>query len=176
MRYKIRDIDEQGLDIQEPVSSKWLAAECPDLDAKPAPGGISLRGRLEKSGDSYLLRGQLNGALVGTCARCLEPATIPLGLPMMISFVEEEPAEDEESEDVDDPAVLGFSGGVIDLGPAIGDELLLAMPIGPLCKEDCAGICPSCGGNRNLVPCDCQERQRQAQSKFSAISKLSVKN
>jgi uncharacterized protein len=177
MRYKTKDIGDAGLDILLPVTGEWLTAQCPDLEARPGEGGLTLRGRLERTGDSdsYLLRGDLRGALVMSCARCLEPAVVPLDVPVTVSYVEtdEDAAEDEVSED-DGGDVLTFSGGQIDLGPEIRDEILLAVPIGPVCKPDCAGMCFICGGNRNLVSCDCEEKQRLATSKLSALKNLKV--
>ena len=50
--------------------------------------------------------------------------------------------------------------------------ILLAVPVSALCSPSCQGLCPVCGGNRNLTPCDCEERQRQGESKFAALAKL----
>jgi len=108
-----------------------------------------------------------------TCGRCLEAATVHLDSPVAVSYVEEDEAKTDDSEE-DDGDILSFSGGVIDLGPEIHDEILLAVPIGPLCRPDCAGICPVCGGNRNLKPCDCEEQQRVANSKLSALKNIKV--
>jgi len=117
-----------------------------------------LSGRLERAGDEYLLRGALRGGLVTQCVRCLEPATLALDVPVTLTFAErEEPMVEEEDENTEED-VIYFSDGVIDVGPEIRDELLLALPMKPLCQEDCAGICPTCGANRNLTPCDCAER------------------
>ena len=179
MRYKVKDIGEAGLDVAVPVSAEWMAAEIPDLEARPGAEGLALTGRIEKSGgDSFLLRGDLRGTIVTSCARCLEEARLEVDVPVAVSYVE---AEEDEEEDPfadggeeDDGDQLTFSGGEIDLGGEIRDEILLAIPIGPICREDCAGICPVCGGNRNAVPCGCEERQRQAASKFGALKDFKV--
>jgi uncharacterized protein len=174
MRYKTRDIGDEGLEIRVPVTASWLAEDCPGLDAVPAGDGLVLSGRIDKSGDSYLLRGDLRGTLETSCARCLEPARVELDVPVVVTYVEkDEDEEDEESAD-DDAEVFSFTGGEIDLGPEIHDEILLALPIGPLCRAECAGICPVCGGNRNTKPCDCEEQQRMAQSKLSALKNVKI--
>jgi uncharacterized protein len=46
--------------------------------------------------------------------------------------------------------------------------------MGPLCRPDCKGICSVCGGNRNIVACDCEEQQRLATSKLSALKNLKI--
>jgi uncharacterized protein len=173
MRYKIKDIGDEGLDIHVAVTEAWLKAECPDVDARPAEGGIVLDGRIEQAGDEYLLRGALRGGLLTQCVRCLEPATLALDVPVMLTFVEgEEPKGEEEDED-DAEDVITFQDGVIDVGAEIRDELLLALPMGPLCREDCAGICPTCGANRNLTPCDCAQHPAGG-GKFAALAKVKL--
>jgi uncharacterized protein len=179
MRYKTKDIGEAGLDVRVPVTADWLATQAPDLDAHPGDAGITLTGRLEPSGgDSYLLRGDIRGTLVTPCARCLEPALLPLDVPVTVSYVETDDRDDdddsEEASEGDAGDVLTFTGGEIDLGPEIRDEILLAVPMGPLCRPDCKGICSVCGGNRNAAPCDCEEQQRLATSKLSALKNLKI--
>jgi uncharacterized protein len=175
MRYRIKDIGDAGLDVRVPITAAWLGTECPGLDVEPAPdAGVAFAGRIDRSGDSYLLRGDLRGALVTPCGRCLEPAAVALDLPIVVSYIEgDEDAEDEETDD-EDGDVRSFSGGEIDLGPELRDEIFLAMPIGPLCRADCLGICAVCGGNRNATPCDCEERQRIANSKLGALKDLKI--
>jgi len=63
MRFKINEIGDDGLTLDVPITSEWLASACPDLGAHPGPGGLTLRGRLSKSGEDYLLLGQLAGTL-----------------------------------------------------------------------------------------------------------------
>lgn len=187
MRYKTKDIGDEGLEVRVPVTGSWLSTELPDLELSPGPDGLTLSGRLERTGDdSFLLRGDLRGAVQTGCARCLEPALVPLEVPVTVSYVEVDeapgggkkggktpPVEDEDDAD-DEGDVLTFSGGVIDIGNEIRDEILLALPISAVCREDCAGICPVCGGNRNAIPCDCEERQRQVNSKLSALKDIKV--
>jgi uncharacterized protein len=173
MRYKIKDIGDEGVEIRVPVTAAWLQTECPDLEARPGESGLELTGRLERSGEDFLLRGDLRGDLLTTCGRCLEPATVHVDQPVAVSFVEEDEAKDDEDEE-DAGDVLSFSGGEIDLGPELRDEILLAMPIGPLCRPECGGICSVCGGNRNLTPCDCEEQQRIRNSKLSALKNIKV--
>jgi uncharacterized metal-binding protein YceD (DUF177 family) len=172
MLFKIKDIGDDGVDVDLPVTAAWLAAECPDLDVRPAAGGLALRGTLEKSGDDFLLRGDLSGALETPCARCLETARITLDVPLAVTFVErgDAGADDED----DDGDVVFFEGGEIDLGEELHDEILLAIPINPLCDDACRGLCPVCGGNRNAKACDCEEKQRQATSKLSALGKIEL--
>ena len=71
-----------------------------------------------------------------------------------------EPTEDgEEAEsqrlEEDDFGVVQVVGDEVDTEPLIGEQLLLALPMKPLCKAECAGLCPTCGADRNVEPCQC---------------------
>jgi uncharacterized protein len=174
MRYRIKDIGDAGLEVQVPITAAWLATECPGVEVEPVPQGVALHGRIDKSGESYLLRGQLRGALGTACSRCLEPAAVELDVPVVVSYEETDEDGEESAADDEDGDVRSFTGGEIDLGPELRDEILLALPIGPLCRPDCAGICSVCGGNRNANPCDCEAKQRMASSKLSALKDLKI--
>jgi uncharacterized protein len=170
MRFKINEIGDGGLAIDVAITSDWLASACPDLEARPAASGLKLRGRLSKSGDEYLLTSNIRGALDATCGRCLEPARVAVDAPLVVTFV---PADDDE--DVgDDADVVGFAGNEIDLSDEVRDEILLAIPLKPLCSEACLGLCSVCGGNRNVVACTCEVEQKQSQSQFAALGKLKI--
>ncbi|HVU49395.1 MAG TPA: DUF177 domain-containing protein [Polyangia bacterium] len=154
-----------------PITSEWLASACPDLEAHPGPSGLALRGRLSKSGDDYLLLGRLAGALETTCARCLEPARVPVDAQVAVTFV---PADEGEEVGEDDGDIVGFAGNEIVLDDELRDEILLALPVQVLCAESCQGLCPVCGGNRNTVPCQCEAERRQSASQFAALGKLKI--
>ena len=90
MRYKTKDIGDEGVDISVAVTEAWLKAESSDVDMRPSEEGITFTGRLGPAGDEYLLRGVLRGGLVTQCVRCLEPAALALDVPVTLTFVERE--------------------------------------------------------------------------------------
>ena len=152
MRFKINEIGDGGLPVKVSVTSEWLAATCPDLDAHPGPDGLTFKGQLTPTCDDYLLRGQLAGDLDTACARCLEAARVHVDAPVTVTFVPAG-AEDVDPEEDDEPDFITFKGGELDLSEALRDELMLTIPFNPLCDEACRGLCPLCGTNRNLAPC-----------------------
>ena len=172
MRFKINEIGAEGLPLHVPVTAEWVAAACPDADLHLAPGGLVLAGRIDKTGDDYLLRAHVRGELATSCARCLEPARVRIDLPLAVTFV---PRDADETDEDEDPDVVGFQGGEIDVGDAVRDELLLAVPINPLCGESCRGLCDVCGTNRNLSPCACKS-EPAATAPFAALAKLKLSN
>ena len=104
-----------------------------------------------------LARGKLHAGLELTCSRCLSAFDFPLH----ISFEEEY----IQTIDVNSGMPLESSGEagsfvidahhVVDLSEAVRQYALLAIPMKPLCREGCAGLCPECGRNLNLGPCGC---------------------
>ncbi len=172
MRFKTKDIGENGLDLRVPISQAWLESECGEASLSLAKAGLVLEGRIEAAGQGYLLRGTLGGELLVPCARCLEPASVAVDVPMAVTFVEEVADTDQDADEAQDDVVL-FQHGVIDLSGPIRDEILLAAPMRAVCRPDCAGICPTCGRNRNVTPCDCPNDGSEA-GKFAALAKIKL--
>lgn len=171
MRFKINEIGDGGLPIDVAITSEWLASACPDLDARPSAKGLKLKGRLVKSGDEFLMTANIRGTLDTACGRCLEPAKVVIDAPMTVTFV---PADDDDEDVGDDADVVGFAGNEINIADEVRDEILLAIPLKPLCSETCQGLCVVCGGNRNVVPCTCEADQRRAASQFATLGKLKI--
>ncbi len=63
-----------------------------------------------------------------------------------------------------------IEGDQIDLAPAVREYVLIELPDGPLCRDDCAGICPECGADRNEAPCECDTSVRD--ERWSALDDL----
>lgn len=170
MRYKVKDIGEAGLEIRVDLSLAWLSAECADLNLKPGNEGLLFQGRLEAVGEEFLLRGVLHGVVIGQCARCLEEAKVPVEVTLTSTFTEEIPEDDQEDLAEGDDLVL-IENGIVDISPILRDELLLALPMSPICSETCKGICSTCGANNNLTQCECASATR-ANSKFAVLAKM----
>lgn len=81
------------------------------------------------------------------CARCLEPVHIEVPFDDSQEFREDDPGLDGEW--------LQYDHDTIPLDDLVTDALLLAMPLKPLCRADCQGICVKCGADRNVAPCAC---------------------
>ena len=121
---------------------------------------------------SILAKGTLHTEVEVTCSRCLSLFSCPLTL-----NIEEEyfPITDVVSgTSLPLPGEPGCftidEHHVIDLTEAMRQYALLAIPMKPLCREDCAGLCPNCGHNLNQGPCDCSPQETEP--RWSELSKL----
>ena len=116
-------------------------------------------------GESIALSGKMEAKLSSRCARCDEPFTETLVVPLEERFVKGVSEEDEES--------YTFSGEVLDITPMVMDNLFLNMPISSVCSEDCKGLCPVCGCNLNTAQCACVcEPEEEITSPLAALGSL----
>jgi uncharacterized protein len=125
--------------------------------AEPVPGLETTMARIpeERSVDAALLlesvvegilaSGPLESVMALVCSRCLEPFERSLRVEVSELFVRGARPDDDE---------YPLLEGEIDIEPMIRDAVLTEMPFAPLCRPDCLGLCPRCGGDRNLRECD----------------------
>ena len=114
---------------------------------------------VEKDGDAVFVRGRLVARVPQHCGRCLEPHTVTVRPQVDARFVPSRRERGEEFElGADDLETDVYANGIIDLNLLVETETTLLLPMKPLCREDCRGLCPVCGGNRNLTECRCEVR------------------
>jgi len=122
---------------------------------------VALRLTIHQDHDRYRLVGTVKAELELDCSRCLEPFVLPVDREFDLRFlpstvVEAEKDEDDEAEvEDDDVSITYYRDEQIDLIELLREQFYLALPMKPLCSPVCKGICPQCGTNRNLAPCDC---------------------
>lgn len=110
--------------------------------------------RAEESGEGEVrLTGTLHAPLAVTCRRCLDEVAREVEVAIDLRFVPDLDTWDEE------PGLyrLDPHGEELDVAPALREELVLALPDYPVCREGCRGLCPRCGADRNRGECDCEE-------------------
>ena len=126
------------------------------------PGG-RLDAQVERGDeDSVHVRGHLSASVRVQCGRCLEPFALPVDQDVDLFYLphrNDARAAEEEEEDVElsdrDMVVAFYRGNQLDLGLMVREQLFLALPMKRLCREACAGLCPTCGVDRNTGQCDC---------------------
>jgi uncharacterized protein len=122
------------------------------------------------AGDRLLVRATLSGEAQLPCSRCLTTFSLPLETSFEEEFIEGKPGPDDDEAETG-RTVTYYSGDAIDLSETLRDNVLLELPMQPLCREDCQGICPTCGTNRNEGSCSCVETT-SVDPRFAALEKL----
>jgi uncharacterized protein len=107
----------------------------------PAGGDVALDLRFEAVSEGVLVTGSAVAPLTGECARCLDPLTSAIE----VSFQELYRYLPDPGEDENDGEERFLDGEFLDLEPAFRDAVVLALPLSPLCRDDCPGLCVECG-------------------------------
>ncbi|MGO9568318.1 MAG: YceD family protein [Desulfomonilaceae bacterium] len=159
MKIRIEDIPEEGLELNFSPEQDILSEA---LETIPKSEGISIdphiKGhiRISVSGDDIFFIGTVNALMHLQCSRCLvDFATeTDLGVNLVIRRGPAEIPGRDEREQPEADALLA-KGSEMDPGELIVQELLLNVPMKPLCREDCPGLCPHCGALKGSNECTC---------------------
>ena len=164
----------EGYDVPVSLDTDWFAQwlqEQPGLDFSPATA-LTGNVHLERHDHSILVRGQLRGEILFSCSRCLEvfPEPIETSFDLLLK-IGPPPAADLDVElSAEEMLEEYFQGDDLNLDSLLREQILLAVPLKPLCREDCLGLCRQCGSNLNLKPCSCTAPA--GPSAFAALKKL----
>jgi uncharacterized protein len=157
MRLELENLEKDG-EFAHVYGAEELLLEERDLRLiEPA----AIRGRLRRESDEVQVTGTLNAKVETPCARCLKPVAVPIDTDFSERFVTAVSWRSEEQHELasEELNLAVFSGEVIELDELAREEILLATPAQVLCREDCKGLCPVCGADRNVSECDCESRQ-----------------
>ena len=177
------------------ISPAQLVDEPLKLDETLAPGAIDYTSDVRQIGPLLLkgeaalivehrgpkefvedirLRAHFEGRFEVLCARCIDPVEQPLAGDFDLIFrpggVDNEPGEHAITEDETEIGYYEDSGLLLE--DAVREQVLLALPGRTLCQEDCKGLCPQCGANRNNAPCSCEEQP--VDRRWNALAGLAV--
>ena len=176
-RIPLSEISPSGKDMTLDDPAIWqgplaeFRMDCRIIDPLKAELGIMpLEG-------GYLVRGSITGTVVLPCNRCAEDVTVTVD--SHFENFEETAAEPEDEEaattgeDLLESRVVVENGvSYLDLGAICWEEFVLALPVNPLCRPDCKGLCPHCGQDLNEGSCDCSQKPDPL-NPFAALAGLS---
>jgi uncharacterized protein len=137
--------------------------------------------RAHRMGQDLYVEGRVQGELALECGRCLARYRAPLSEPFRLVLTpagSRVPAEPEAARALarhglclgDELETGWYQGHEIELDGIVQELLALALPVQPVCREDCKGLCPVCGADRNLGSCDCGESRPK--TPFAALEAL----
>ncbi|MDQ3339189.1 MAG: DUF177 domain-containing protein [Myxococcota bacterium] len=168
----VRDLPtHRTLEVGPDRVGEWLRG-LPMRDALGAPDGDPQAGQgtadleLYLDGSHVFANGSFAGFLTVACSRCVEPVRMDLAEQLRITFMpkSEMPAETDDADaeeglevGAEDLDLFPYDGEVVDLEPLLREQFVLAVPYAPLCREDCKGLCPQCGIDRNSASCNCEK-------------------
>jgi len=168
----VRDLPvHRNFEAPATLVSEWLkglpmrdALGRPEADPEAGHGEADLD--LYADGTHVFAAGTFKGYLTVACSRCIEPVKLVLDEKLRVTFMPpgEMPQEDTEAPSEEGPEVseedldvFAYDGERVDLEPLFREQFVLAVPYAPLCKEDCKGLCPQCGIDRNTGTCSCEK-------------------
>jgi len=173
LQVTISKIPAEGLDVDEVVNGEVLGIDPGELSTEKDG---RFKARVEKAdGGSLHMRGHLNLKTSGPCARCLADTPLVMDQELDLFFLPESEAlseyDDEEGAELQDRdlVVTFYKGDSLDLGGMVREQILLAQPMKRLCRQDCKGVCPTCGADRNLTACGCP-KEAPAKTPFSSLA------
>lgn len=120
-----------------------------DVVGVPQDAPLVLDVRLESVTEGVLVTGTVTGPLRGQCARCLDPVSDELAVDICELFAYPDSVTDETTEQDE---IIRIDGDRIDVEPVVRDSVVLGLPWTPLCRPDCAGLCPVCGQRLDDLP------------------------
>lgn len=177
LKISIANIPEKGLTLQFSKSEDWLREM---LSEKGKAGfstdRIDVQCSVTKTGETISVEGNITTGINLECCRCLESFTLPVKTVYEYTFLPvENMPEDEQVELTGEDLGLGYyRNDMIDLDSIILEQVVIQVPIKPLCNESCKGLCPVCGINLNVAGCD--HKQTAFKNPFAALEKLKTHN
>jgi uncharacterized protein len=152
--------------LRHPASRQEVHVEVPSegltvVDAVvPVGAPVDVDVTLESMSDGVVVTGRVSAPWEGACRRCLGPAGGAIDV--LVRELYQPKPETEEA--------FPIEGDQLDLEPLVREALLLELPLAPLCRPDCAGLCPECGADRNDV--DCGHRLDDHDPRWDALDQL----
>jgi DUF177 domain-containing protein len=120
-----------------------------DLVGVPEGAPLDLDLRLESATEGVLVTGTVSTTIAGECGRCLNPVARDFVVEVVELFAYPNSAT---AETTDEDEVDRIVGDLIDVEPVVRDAVVLGLPVTPLCRPDCAGLCPTCGQRLDDLP------------------------
>jgi DUF177 domain-containing protein len=117
-----------------------------------------ISGDIRRDGRRAHVRGRVIARVQVECDRCLKTIEVPVDSSFKLEYVTQDDYQAQQAVELteDDLDLTVFDGEVIDVDELVNEEILLAVPDHVLCQDDCKGICPRCGADRNSVDCGCE--------------------
>jgi uncharacterized protein len=158
VKLRVDDItaDAKELSFSEPEGEINRALGLGPIREYRLEGPVSVVLSYYRAGTELFFGGELTAATVASCARCAEEFIAPSGRSFRYVLAPRSIGDDNNADlRAEDLEFSLYDGEEVNLTPLIREQMLLALPTRPLCREDCRGLCPRCGANLNECDCGC---------------------
>jgi uncharacterized protein len=154
MQIDLRELAQGQTRLEMEITGASVGITSPEVALE---GPLTLTLHLDRRGDEIWIRGEIHAIALQQCSRCLVDFSqiLALDFEVFCARVQNPRVESHRALDEEDGGVHMHDGKILSLDGEIREAVILGLPMRPLCKEDCAGLCPRCGEDRNLGPCRC---------------------
>lgn len=166
MIIRVSEIRDEGLEVDEHALSA-----SPFADRSWRLEHLHLH--VERDGDDVVVGGEIDATVPLVCSRCTETFPLPAHTAVDARFIPRPATADSVELGQDDLDLDFYDHDELDVSRLVETETSLALPMKPLCRPDCRGLCPACGVNRNVVSCTCETRPPDP--RLAALRDLSAK-
>jgi len=177
---QIDEIKDSGLHLEGDIQPADLPAlgELGSNGLAQFPDPVHYRIDISRIADIIEVDGRLESTMALSCGRCLEHYSTPFTARFSLAFTRQLPdcvdeAGDEVELSADELGLTLLDADEIDLIEPLQEQVMMALPIQPLCSESCRGLCNQCGANLNIEKCDCVEPVFD--TRFTALKDFKVK-
>ncbi len=175
MFFSIRELEVKKIAFDQTFAPGEIAFTEPALKQRTPLHAEGVAELLPHTGGEVRIRGRMTTEIVAECDRCLSEAQIPVDAAIDLFYRpagDLDSGVDEEVEiDEGEAEIAFYDGKTIELEQVIAEQILLLLPMQLVCKEDCKGICPDCGANRNQTECTCRSAA-PASDRWNALRNL----
>ncbi len=169
----ITDIPKEGLNLEVMKDASFFKIEEADFRIiKP----VSIHCNITKVGDDIYLQGKISFTIETNCSRCVASFTLSGDTEFKVTYLPEtlRPSDEEVELTRSDMDVSYYSNNRLNIILPVRDQIVLAIPIKPLCTPECAGLCPVCGQNLNIRRCSC-DKSEEIDPRLSILKELKLK-
>ncbi len=152
MRLRLGKIDEGPRKITLSQDPQTLGLSWKDGQFRSP---VLLELQITRRGDRFYAQGKITAEVEAKCSRCLKEFILPLGIPFTLTIkLSPQGGKDDDAEG--DFLLLAPRTEALEIGDRVRQLILLALPLKPLCRPDCRGLCPICGKDLNEGGCRCR--------------------
>ncbi|MDP1821830.1 MAG: DUF177 domain-containing protein [Archangium sp.] len=202
MLVKIEEIQEPGLKRTEPIKPEVLSAALADSEGFALVSSSPLSASFKKVSGRVFVVGHFSAALKAPCKRCTTDVPVPIDIDFSLRMVPEPtaPRADDTAEagpskgkrkyqkkeddgqsptaasfELDEVDAEPFNGKTIDLDPVVREQVLLALPVSVVCRDDCKGLCSTCGQDLNEKDCG-HGKVKEVDVRLAKLKDIKLKN